>query len=255
MKLQPKLPVLERSAKGVLTVKDFEPRTFGKALKPYLPGSWEKSGAKLAKAIKKCPDLLTLVIGLMNSYEDYLWDEREKLDAASKERLAALKKSKTAADADAEMTSISQQINLFDDRIANLAALSPAQWLTTLSEIEYIPLVESVQEFLGMPVAPGWLIYSPALDTASGKAAHALRQLPVEVLQAMEVSFIIDKGASCPFTAASKLSAVDLQGVAAQYGLELKVTEAPAAPKAVKKAPAKKVVTKKAAAKKPAAAK
>lgn len=238
-KLQSKLPALVRDQKGILSVADFEPRTFGKALKPFLPEGWNKSGTKLAKSLKKCPDLLTLVIGLMNSYEDYLWTEREKLDGAVKERLAELKKIKVAADADEQLTGLYEQLNVFDDRIASLATLSPAQWISSLSEIEYIPLLESVQEFLGMPVTPGWLVYSPALDTPEGKAAHALRQLPVEVLQAMDVNFKIEKGASCPFTASSKLTVTDLQGIAAQYGIKTSITEklsdVPSVKKTVKK--------------------
>lgn len=241
-KLQPKLPALVRDPKGFLSVADFAPRTFGKALKPYLPEGWEKSGTKLAKALKKCPDLLTLVIGLMNSYEDYLWTEREKLDGAVKERLAELKKMKVAADTDEQLVGLYEQLNVFDDRIAGLATLSPAQWISSLSEIEYIPLLESVQEFLGMPVTEGWLVFSPALDTPEGKAAHALRQLPVEILQAMDVNFKIDKGASCPFTASSKLRAADLQGIAAQYGIKTTIEE-----KSSPSIPAKKAATKVAA--------
>lgn len=55
---------------GVLTVKDFEPRTFGEALEADLKKGWKKDPAKLVKAVETNPDILTAAIGLMSAAQD-----------------------------------------------------------------------------------------------------------------------------------------------------------------------------------------
>lgn len=57
---------------GVLTVKDFEPRTFGEALEADLKKGWKKDPAKLVKAVETNPDILTAAIGLMSAAQDVI---------------------------------------------------------------------------------------------------------------------------------------------------------------------------------------
>ena len=64
---------------GVLTVKDFEPRTFGEALEADLKKGWKKDPAKLVKAVETNPDILTAAIGLMSAAQDVIGGELDKL--------------------------------------------------------------------------------------------------------------------------------------------------------------------------------
>ena len=67
---------------GVLTVKDFEPRTFGEALEADLKKGWKKDPAKLVKAVETNPDILTAAIGLMSAAQDVIGGELDKLSSA-----------------------------------------------------------------------------------------------------------------------------------------------------------------------------
>jgi len=255
---------------GVLEIKDFTARTFADALKRDLPKGWEKKPQKLAKAVMRSPDLLTIIIGIMNSFSEYLWRERGKVEDAIAKRTGEVEASCSkdkAFDAtllrdDKELKGLYKTLAFYDERLWALEERTPHVWLAKLQKTEFPAIVEGVQQFLAEPVNDAWCAYSPALDCAEGQAVETTRRLSADMLEALQLKFCLAEGASLPLAVATDLSAEDANKVAQKLKLEMhfvadKPTAAPAQKKKAslaKKPVAKKSTTKPVAKKaKPAA--
>ena len=231
---------------GVLTVKDFEPRTFGEALEADLKKGWKKDPAKLVKAVETNPDILTAAIGLMSAAQDVIGGELDKLSSA----IDAVYE-KAINDGDRDFT----DDEALDDDLEDLQFRTPAEWIGSASKKGYAAIVNVFEEFMSLPVTDGWECFSPALDTSEGAAAHRLRQIGAETSDALGLDFEIGTGIA-PVEVKTTLSATEFTAKA--KALKIAVETASAAKKAVKtekKPAAKKTEVKNAAAKKAAAKK
>lgn len=247
---------------GVLTVKDFEPRTFGEALEADLKKGWKKDPAKLVKAVETNPDILTAAIGLMSAAQDVIGGELDKLSSAID---AVYEKAINDGDRDftddeaALLDELEPNAEALDDDLEDLQFMTPAEWIGSASKKGYAAIVNVFEEFMSLPVTDGWECFSPALDTSEGAAAHRLRQIGAETSDALGLDFEIGTGIA-PVEVKTTLSATEFTAKA--KALKIAVETASAAQKAVKtekkpaakKAPAKKTAVK-AAAKKAAAKK
>lgn len=83
------------NSEGVLEVKKFSPRTFAEVLAGVLPKDWDKKPAKLAKAVAASPDLLTVLINIMNSFGAFLALEREKIEKSLAKRTSRVERHAT----------------------------------------------------------------------------------------------------------------------------------------------------------------
>ncbi len=243
---------------GVLTVKDFEPRTFGEALEADLKKGWKKDPAKLVKAVETNPDILTAAIGLMSAAQDVIGGELDKLSSAIDEVYE-----KAINDGDRDFTDdeaalldeLEPNAEALDDDLEDLQFMTPAEWIGSASKKGYAAIVNVFEEFMSLPVTDGWECFSPALDTSEGAAAHRLRQIGAETSDALGLDFEIGTGIA-PVEVKTTLSATEFTAKA--KALKIAVETASAAKKAVKtekKPAAKKTEVKNAAAKKAAAKK
>lgn len=244
---------------GVLTVKDFEPRTFGEALEADLKKGWKKDPAKLVKAVETNPDILTAAIGLMSAAQDVIGGELDKLSSAID---AVYEKAINDGDRDftddeaALLDELEPNAEALDDDLEVLQFMTPAEWIGSASKKGYAAIVNVFEEFMSLPVTDGWECFSPALDTSEGAAAHRLRQIGAETSDALGLDFEIGTGIA-PVEVKTTLSATEFTAKA--KALKIAVETASAAKKAVKtekkpaakKAPAKKTAVKAAAKKAP----
>ena len=244
---------------GVLTVKDFEPRTFGEALEADLKKGWKKDPAKLVKAVETNPDILTAAIGLMSAAQDVIGGELDKLSSAID---AVYEKAINDGDRDftddeaALLDELEPNAEALDDDLEDLQFMTPAEWIGAASKKGYAAIVNVFEEFMSLPVTDGWECFSPALDTSEGAAAHRLRQIGAETSDALGLDFEIGTGIA-PVEVKTTLSATEFTAKA--KALKIAVETASAAKKAVKtekkpaakKAPAKKTAVKAAAKKAP----
>lgn len=244
---------------GVLTVKDFEPRTFGEALEADLKKGWKKDPAKLVKAVETNPDILTAAIGLMSAAQDVIGGELDKLSSAID---AVYEKAINDGDRDftddeaALLDELEPNAEALDDDLEDLQFMTPAEWIGSASKKGYAAIVNVFEEFMSLPVTDGWECFSPALDTSEGAAAHRLRQIGAETSDALGLDFEIGMGIA-PVEVKTTLSATEFTAKA--KALKIAVETASAAKKAVKtekkpaakKAPAKKTAVKAAAKKAP----
>lgn len=244
---------------GVLTVKDFEPRTFGEALEADLKKGWKKDPAKLVKAVETNPDILTAAIGLMSAAQDVIGGELDKLSSAID---AVYEKAINDGDRDftddeaALLDELEPNAEVLDDDLEDLQFMTPAEWIGSASKKGYAAIVTVFEEFMSLPVTDGWECFSPALDTSEGAAAHRLRQIGAETSDALGLDFEIGTGIA-PVEVKTTLSATEFTAKA--KALKIAVETASAAKKAVKtekkpaakKAPAKKTAVKAAAKKAP----
>ena len=235
---------------GVLTVKDFEPRTFGEALEADLKKGWKKDPAKLVKAVETNPDILTAAIGLMSAAQDVIGGELDKLSSAID---AVYEKAINDGDRDftddeaALLDELEPNAEALDDDLEDLQFMTPAEWIGSASEKGYAAIVNVFEEFMSLPVTDGWECFSPALDTSEGAAAHRLRQIGAETSDALGLDFEIGTGIA-PVEVKTTLSATEFTAKA--KALKIAVETAPAAKKAVKtekKPAAKKTEAKQAA--------
>lgn len=235
---------------GVLTVKDFEPRTFGEALEADLKKGWKKDPAKLVKAVETNPDILTAAIGLMSAAQDVIGGELDKLSSAIDEVYE-----KAINDGDRDFTDdeaalldeLEPNAEALDDDLEDLQFMTPAEWIGSASKKGYAAIVNVFEEFMSLPVTDGWECFSPALDTSEGAAAHRLRQIGAETSDALGLDFEIGTGIA-PVEVKTTLSATEFTAKA--KALKIAVETAPAAKKAVKtekKPAAKKTEAKQAA--------
>ena len=244
---------------GVLTVKDFEPRTFGEALEADLKKGWKKDPAKLVKAVETNPDILTAAIGLMSAAQDVIGGELDKLSSAID---AVYEKAINDGDRDftddeaALLDELEPNAEALDDDLEDLQFMTPAEWIGSASKKGYAAIVNVFEEFMSLPFTDGWECFSPALDTSEGAAAHRLRQIGAETSDALGLDFEIGTGIA-PVEVKTTLSATEFTAKA--KALKIAVETASAAKKAVKtekkpaakKAPAKKTAVKAAAKKAP----
>ena len=244
---------------GVLTVKDFEPRTFGEALEADLKKGWKKDPAKLVKAVETNPDILTAAIGLMSAAQDVIGGELDKLSSAID---AVYEKAINDGDRDftddeaALLDELEPNAEALDDDLEDLQFMTPAEWIGSASKKGYAAIVNVFEEFMSLPVTDGWECFSPALDTSEGAAAHRLRQIGAETSDALGLDFEIGTGIA-PVEVKTTLSATEFTAKA--KALKIAVETASAAKQAVKtekkpaakKAPAKKTAVKAAAKKAP----
>ena len=244
---------------GVLTVKDFEPRTFGEALEADLKKGWKKDPAKLVKAVETNPDILTAAIGLMSAAQDVIGGELDKLSSAID---AVYEKAINDGDRDftddeaALLDELEPNAEALDDDLEDLQFMTPAEWIGSASKKGYAAIVNVFEEFMSLSVTDGWECFSPALDTSEGAAAHRLRQIGAETSDALGLDFEIGTGIA-PVEVKTTLSATEFTAKA--KALKIAVETASAAKKAVKtekkpaakKAPAKKTAVKAAAKKAP----
>lgn len=244
---------------GVLTVKDFEPRTLGEALEADLKKGWKKDPAKLVKAVETNPDILTAAIGLMSAAQDVIGGELDKLSSAID---AVYEKAINDGDRDftddeaALLDELEPNAEALDDDLEDLQFMTPAEWIGSASKKGYAAIVNVFEEFMSLPVTDGWECFSPALDTSEGAAAHRLRQIGAETSDALGLDFEIGTGIA-PVEVKTTLSATEFTAKA--KALKIAVETASAAKKAVKtekkpaakKAPAKKTAVKAAAKKAP----
>lgn len=235
---------------GVLTVKDFEPRTFGEALEADLKKGWKKDPAKLVKAVETNPDILTAAIGLMSAAQDVIGGELDKLSSAID---AVYEKAINDGDRDftddeaALLDELEPNAEALDDDLEDLQFMTPAEWIGSASKKGYAAIVNVFEEFMSLPVTDGWECFSPALDTSEGAAAHRLRQIGAETSDALGLDFEIGTGIA-PVEVKTTLSATEFTAKA--KALKIAVETAPAAKKAVKtekKPAAKKTEAKQAA--------
>lgn len=235
---------------GVLTVKDFEPRTFGEALEADLKKGWKKDPAKLVKAVETNPDILTAAIGLMSAAQDVIGGELDKLSSAID---AVYEKAINDGDRDftddevALLDELEPNAEALDDDLEDLQFMTPAEWIGSASKKGYAAIVNVFEEFMSLPVTDGWECFSPALDTSEGAAAHRLRQIDAETSDELGLDFEIGTGIA-PVEVKTTLSATEFTAKA--KALKIAVETASAAKKAVKTE--KKPAAKKAAAKKAA---
>ena len=233
---------------GVLTVKDFEPRTFGEALEADLKKGWKKDPAKLVKAVETNPDIMTAAIGLMSAAQDVIGGELDKLASAID---AVYEKAINDGDRDftddeaALLDELEPNAEALDDDLEDLQFMTPAEWIGSASKKGYAAIVNVFEEFMSLPVTDGWECFSPALDTSEGAAAHRLRQIGAETSDALGLDFEIGTGIA-PVEVKTTLSATEFTAKA--KALKIAVETASAAKKAVKTE--KKPAAKKAAAKK-----
>lgn len=235
---------------GVLTVKDFEPRTFGEALEADLKKGWKKDPAKLVKAVETNPDILTAAIGLMSAAQDVIGGELDKLSSAID---AVYEKAINDGDRDftddeaALLDELEPNAEALDDDLEDLQFMTPAEWIGSASKKGYAAIVNVFEEFMSLPVTDGWECFSPALDTSEGAAAHRLRQIGAETSDALGLDFEIGTGIA-PVEVKTTLSATEFTAKA--KALKIAVETASAAKKAVKtekKPSAKKTEAKQAA--------
>lgn len=235
---------------GVLTVKDFEPRTFGEALEADLKKGWKKDPAKLVKAVETNPDILTAAIGLMSAAQDVIGGELDKLSSAID---AVYEKAINDGDRDftddeaALLDELEPNAEALDDDLEDLQFMTPVEWIGSASKKGYAAIVNVFEEFMSLPVTDGWECFSPALDTSEGAAAHRLRQIGAETSDALGLDFEIGTGIA-PVEVKTTLSATEFTAKA--KALKIAVETASAAKKAVKtekKPAAKKTEAKQAA--------
>ena len=212
---------------GTLQVKNFTPRTFGEALSGVVKKNWKDSPKRLAKSLKKSPDMLTLTLGLMNCFEDYLWRERQTVEEDIAERTNALEKAakpdeKVDAANDERLLALYTTLRVYDERLWDIEELSPAKWLKSLSALEFIPVADGVEQFFAQPVNDAWCAFNPALDTAHGRAVHDFRLMSTDLLDALQIEFLEVEGASLPFIAATTLTAAKANKVAKDAGLDIR---------------------------------
>lgn len=255
------------AADGRLTVKNFEPRTFGDALEGNLKKGWKKEPKKLAKAVASNPDLLTAAVGLMGAAQDILAKELDKLS----DKINGIYET-AIADNDRDFTD--EEIKLLDklepnadqlsEDLEDMATMPPSDWLLLSSKKSYKIVVKVFEEFFKLPVVDGWECFSAALDTPEGLAAHELRSLGLAAADDFELEF--NYGADiAPESVTTKMTLEELSVAASQGGYPITFVEdvipqraadieekTPAKKPAAKKAPTQKAATKKPAAKKTA---
>ncbi len=251
------------AADGRLTVKNFEPRTFGDALEGSLKKGWKKEPKKLAKAVASNPDLLTAAVGLMGAAQDILAKELDKLS----DKINGIYE--TAID-DNDRDFTDEEIKLLDklepnadqlsEDLEDMATMPPSDWLLLSSKKSYKIVVKVFEEFFKLPVVDGWECFSAALDTPEGLAAHELRSLGLAAADDFELEF--NYGADiAPESVTTKMTLEELSVAASQGGYPITFVEdvipqraadieeekTPTKKPAAKKAPAKKAAAKKTA--------
>ncbi len=260
---------------GLITVKNFEPRTFGDALGGSLKKGWKKDPAKLAAAVASDPDVLTAAVGLMGATQDILAKELDKLS----DKINGIYET-AINDNDRDFTKA--EIKLLDklepnadqlsEDLEDMVTMPPSHWLLLSSKKSYKVIARVFEEFFNLPVVDGWECFSPALDTPEGLAAHELRAFGLGAVETFGLEFNYDTEIA-PASVSTTLTVAELNAAAAEAGYPVSFVEdvipqrasamkeeeaekkaAPAKKPAAKKAPAKKpVAEKKPAAEKPAA--
>ena len=177
---------------GLITVKNFEPRTFGDALAGNLKKGWKKDPSKLAAAVRENADLLTAAAGLIGAAQEILGKELDKLS----DQINGIYET-AINDNDRDFTE--KEIKLLDklepnaDRLSedleDMVTLAPADWLELASKKSYKIIVKVFEEFFALPVVDGWECFSPAIDTPEGRAAHELRGLGLCAVEDFELDF------------------------------------------------------------------
>ncbi len=245
---------------GLITVKNFEPRTFGDALGGSLKKGWKKDPAKLAAAVASDPDVLTAAVGLMGAAQDILAKELDKLS----DQINGIYET-AINDNDRDFTKA--EIKLLDklepnadqlsEDLEDMATMPPSHWLLASSKKSYKIIARVFEEFFNLPVVDGWECFSPALDTPDGLAAHELRAFGLGAVDAFGLEFNYGEEIA-PASVSTTLSVAELNAAAAEAGYPVSFVEVVVPQRAAdikEEAPAKKAPAKKAAAKKPAAEK
>lgn len=226
---EPKTTQYIVNEEGVLEVKNFKARTFGEALVGVLDKGWDKKPTVLAKACVKSPDILTIIIGIMNSFAEYLWTHRAKVEAKIEKRTAALEKSCKKETFDAEVVRQDNTLKLlykdlafYDERLWALEEKTPCEWLSKIGKVEFTAIVEGLKEFLETEVTEAWCAFIPALDTAQGKAVEDMRQLSADMMDALDLRFLANDGISLPLAVSTTLTATEANKVAKAANLPIK---------------------------------
>ncbi|HBC69381.1 MAG TPA: hypothetical protein DCZ56_03405 [Sutterella sp.] len=239
------------SEDGKLGIKDFQPRTFGQALEGVLPKSWRHNPAELAQAVKGNADLLTVTIGLMGTFEEFLWNRYLETEDAIRQATEEIEQ--TAGDPrqeakNAALKRLYGRLDRISTRLDRLEKYKPAKWIKSLKKKEYQALVEGFEQFLAQEVTEDWTLYSSAVDNPVLATVHAVRSLPLCALEALKIEFVEMAGASLPLEAYTRLNAAEANVIAKDEGIpvrfeaieEKKVPEAEPAKAPARKAPAKK---------------
>jgi hypothetical protein len=257
---------------GKLGIKDFKPRTFGQALEGILPKSWRHNPTELAQAVKDNADLLTVTIGLMGTFEDFLWNrylETEEAIRTATEEIEQSSKDPRKEAKDAALKRLYGRLDRVSKRLDRLEKYKPAKWIRSLKKKEYQALVEGFEQFLAQEVTEDWTLYSSAVDNPVLATVHAVRSLPICALEALKIEFVEMAGASLPLEAYTRCQVAEANSIAKDEGIpvrfesleELKAAadksaapaaKAPAKKAAVEKPPVKKAPAQKAPVKKPA---
>lgn len=248
------------SEDGKLGIKDFKPRTFGQALEGILPKSWRHNPTELAQAVKGNADLLTVTIGLMGTFEDFLWNrylETEEAIRAATEEIENSAKDPRQEAKDAALKRLYGRLDRVSKRLDRLEKYKPAKWIRSLKKKEYQALVEGFEQFLAQEVTEDWTLYSSAVDNPVLATVHAVRSLPICALEALKIEFVEMAGASLPLEAYTRCQVAEANSIAKDEGIpvrfdSLEEQKAPADEPAAQpaKAPSRKTAVKKAVAKK-----
>ena len=236
------------AADGLITVKNFEPRTFGDALGGNLKKGWKKDAAKLAAAVEETPDLLTAAVGLMGAAQDILAGELDKLS----DQINSIYET-AINDSDRDFTK--EEIKLLDklepnvdqlsEDLEDMATMAPSAWLLLSSKKSYKVITKVFGEFFKLPVVDGWECFSPSLDTPAGRAAHNLRCMGLGAADAFELEFGYESEIAPEFVK-TKMKIDALNEAAKQAGFAVSFVEDIIPQRAAeKKAPAKKTEAKK----------
>lgn len=227
-KSQQRVVVIQEN--GQLELKAFQARTFAQALEHELPDDWRTNPKALAKCVKRTPDLLTLTLGIMGSFEELLWQERQAVEEDIRARTEALEKAATDVEtikADVELNDLYDKLDGYDDRLWAIEELAPHKWLKSLSSLEYLAVVFSVEQFLGQTMTPAWTSFCAHKDNAKLATVHAFRLLPLEVLDALQIEFVELSDASLPIDVCTALTAKQANAVAERFHLKLTFEAAP----------------------------
>ncbi len=253
------------ASNGLITVKNFEPRTFGDALGGSLKKGWKKDPAKLAAAVASDPDVLTAAVGLMGAAQDILAKELDKLS----DKINGIYET-AINDNDRDFTKA--EIKLLDklepnadqlsEDLEDMVTMPPSHWLLLSSKKSYKVIARVFEEFFSLPVVDGWECFSPALDTPEGLAAHELRAFGLGAVETFGLEFNYDAEIA-PASVSTTLTVAELNEAAAEAGYPVSFIEdvIPQRASAMKEesetkaASTKKSAAKKATEKKPAAEK
>jgi uncharacterized protein YlbG (UPF0298 family) len=210
---------------GKLGIKDFKPRTFAQALEGVLPRTWRHNPAGLSQAVKNNADLLTVTIGLMGTFEDFLWNRyletEESIRAATEEIELKSVDPQKEIKADSNLKLLYVRLDRISKRLDRLEKYKPSKWVKSLKKKEYQALVEGFEQFLSQEVTEDWTLYSSAVDNPVLATVHAVRSLPLSALEELQIDFVEMAGASLPLEAYTRCTVEQANAVAKKEGLAI----------------------------------